>query len=181
MFLLAAFAGLRRNEIDKLQWQAFLWGRSVLRIEVTEHLETKSEGSIREVDLEPEVLELFRGFHARAKGLFVIESPVAPRRGIGYSHYRCERIFAPLNRWLRGHGVDGNSPLHMLRKEYGSEICAKLGIYAASRALRHSDIAITSQHAGNCGAGRRRTCCGARTKPRSSGHQTEQHHGPPEG
>ena len=26
------------------------------------------------------------------------------------------------------------------------KICAKLGIYAASRALRHSDIAITSQH-----------------------------------
>ena len=92
------------------------------------------------------MLEMFRGFHAEAKSLLVIESSVAPRRGIGYSHYRCERIFAPLNRWLRSHGVDGNCPPHALRKEYGSEICAKLGIYAPSRALRHSDIAITSQH-----------------------------------
>ena len=146
VFLLAAFAGLRRNEIDKLQWSAFYWDRSVLRIEVTEHLETKTEGSIGEVDLEPEMLEMFRGFHAKGKSLFVIESSVAPRRGIGYSHYRCKRIFAPLNSWLRSHGVSSYFPLHTLRKEYGSEICAKLGIYAASRALRHSDIAITSQH-----------------------------------
>jgi hypothetical protein len=92
------------------------------------------------------MLEMFRGFHAKAKSLFVIESSVAPRRGIGYSHYRCKRIFASLNSWLRSHGVGGNFPLHTLRKAYGSEICAKLGIYAASRALRHSDIAITSQH-----------------------------------
>jgi hypothetical protein len=82
----------------------------------------------------------------KQKSLFVIESSVAPRRGIGYARYRCKRIFAPLNSWLRSHGVGGNFPLHPLRKEYGSEICAKLGIYAASRALRHSDIAITSQH-----------------------------------
>ena len=39
-----------------------------------------------------------------------------------------------------------NTPLHTLRKEYGSQICAKHGIYAASHGLRHADIAITSQH-----------------------------------
>jgi hypothetical protein len=27
-----------------------------------------------------------------------------------------------------------------------SQLCAKYGIYAASRALRHADIAITAQH-----------------------------------
>jgi hypothetical protein len=42
--------------------------------------------------------------------------------------------------------VNTNTPLHTLQKEFGSQICAKHGIYAASHALRHADIAITSQH-----------------------------------
>jgi integrase len=146
VFLLAGMAGLRRNEIDKLQWTAFQWDRAVLRVDVTEHLETKSEDSIGEVDLEQEMLEMFRNFQANSKSAFVITSQVAPRRKRGYSHYRCERVFASLNRWLRRNGVKGNFPLHSLRKEYGSRLCDKLGIYAASQALRHAYIEITSQH-----------------------------------
>src|SRR5207237_1635157 len=89
---------------------------------------------------------MFRGFRARSSGNFVVESSVAPRPHTAYSHYRCERHFVALNKWLRERGVTGNRPLHTLRKEYGSQVCAKHGIYAASRALRHADIAITSQH-----------------------------------
>ncbi len=37
-------------------------------------------------------------------------------------------------------------PLHELRKEFGSQLCAKYGIYAASRMLRHADIRVTAQH-----------------------------------
>ncbi len=37
-------------------------------------------------------------------------------------------------------------PIHTLRKEVESQICALHGIYAPSRALRHSDVAITGQH-----------------------------------
>jgi hypothetical protein len=33
----------------------------------------------------------------------------------------------------------------MLRKEFGSQINAVHGIHAASRALRHADIAVTNQ------------------------------------
>jgi len=82
----------------------------------------------------------------RANGDFAIESDVAPRPGAMYSHYRCQRLFEELSGWLRDHGVTGNKPLHTLRKEFGSQVCAKHGIYAASTALRHADIAITSQH-----------------------------------
>ena len=74
------------------------------------------------------------------------ESGVAPRPEAKYSHYRCTKHFTQLTTWLRAKGVAGNTPLHTLRKEYGSQICAKYGIYAASHALRHADIAITSQH-----------------------------------
>jgi hypothetical protein len=42
--------------------------------------------------------------------------------------------------------VGGKRPLHALRKEFGSQICDKHGIYAASRALRHSDVGATALH-----------------------------------
>jgi len=146
ILLLAVMAGLRRNEIDKLEWPAFRWNDGVIRIEATRYFHPKSEDSLGDVEVDPELLAIFRGFHAREKTSFVVESDVAPRPEATYSHYRCERHFEGLSAWLRAKGVRGNMPLHTLRKEFGSQICAKYGIYAASRALRHADIAITSQH-----------------------------------
>ena len=146
IFLLALMGGLRRNEVDKLEWKAFDWKRNVISIKATAYFSPKSEDSTGDVEVDPEVMELFRGYRATASGDFVIESRVSPRPAASYSHYRCQREFEALNKWLQTHGVEGSQPLHMLRKEYGSQVCAKHGIYAASRALRHSDIAITSQH-----------------------------------
>jgi integrase len=146
IFLLAMMAGLRRNEIDKLEWSAFDWGRGLIVIRATSYFSPKSEDSVGEVEIDPEVTELFRGYHASRTGDFVIESAVPARPQGTYPHYRCQRDFDALGNWLRRHGVASNRPLHTLRKEYGSQICAKYGIYAASNALRHADIAITSQH-----------------------------------
>lgn len=146
IFLLAVMAGLRRNEIDKLEWAAFRWDEGTIRIETTRYITPKSEDSSGDVEVDDELITLFRGFHARAKGNFVVESVVAPRMGRDYNHYRCQRDFAALTKWLRANGVTGNRPLHTLRKEFGSQLCAKHGIYAASHALRHADIGITSQH-----------------------------------
>ena len=146
IFLLATMAGLRRNEIDKLEWQAFRWIESAIRIEATRYFHPKSEDSLGDVEVDREFLAVFRQFQLRAKTTFVVESTIAPRPDATYSHYRCQRHFEDLSAWLRKNGVTGNMPLHTLRKEFGSQICAKHGIYAASRALRHADIAITSQH-----------------------------------
>jgi integrase len=146
IFLLAVMGGLRRNEIDKLEWPALRWEEGVIRIEATRNFQPKSEDSTGDVEIDPEVMTIFRGFSAKAKGSFVIESPNAPRPQATYAHYRCQRDFEALTKWLREHGVTGNTPLHTLRKEYGSQMCAKHGIYAASHALRHADIQITSQH-----------------------------------
>ncbi len=77
---------------------------------------------------------------------FVINSAVAPRQVSTYHHYRCSRIFKELVAWLRGKGVDTTNPLHTLRKEYGSLICQQAGIYAASAALRHTNIQLTRDH-----------------------------------
>ena len=146
ILLLAVMAGLRRNEIDKLEWPAFRWNEGVIRIEATRYFHPKSEDSLGDVEVDPELLAIFRGFHTRANKSFVIKSPVAPRPDAMYSHYRCQRHFEGLTAWLRAKGVKSNMPLHTLRKEFGSQICGGYGIYAASRALRHADIAITSQH-----------------------------------
>jgi integrase len=146
IFLLAIMAGLRRNEIDKLEWSAFDWRRGVISIRATAYFSPTSEDSTGDVEVDPELIELFRGYRATASGDFVIEGRVSPRPDAAYSHYRCQREFEALNKWLQAHGVEANQPLHTLRKEFGSQVCAKHGIYAASRALRHSDIAITSQH-----------------------------------
>ena len=60
VFLLASMAGLRRNEIDKLEWSAFRWEQSLLRIENSMHFQTKNERSRGDVDLDPELSALFR-------------------------------------------------------------------------------------------------------------------------
>jgi integrase len=146
IFLLAVMAGLRRNEIDKLEWASFRWNEGVIRIEATRFFQPKSDDSAGDVEVDPEMMEVFRGFKASAKGEFVVDSPVAARPEANYGHYRCQRDFEALTKWLRGHGVTGNTPLHSLRKEFGSRMCMEHGIYAASHALRHGDIQITSQH-----------------------------------
>jgi integrase len=146
IFLLASMAGLRRNEIDKLEWSAFRWEQSVLRIENSMHFRTKNERSRGDVDLDPELSALFRELYANRTVPFVIESPIRPRRSSTYRHYRCNKVFKSLFAWLRSKGVSSANPLHTLRKEFGSRINDVHGIYAASRALRHADIAITSQH-----------------------------------
>jgi integrase len=146
IFLLAAMAGLRRNEIDRLEWPAFRWNEGVVRIEPTEHFTPKTTDSGGDVPIDKELAALFRGWHAKATGSFVIESETEPRKGVTYAHYRAQRHFEALAAWLRGKGVVAIKPLHELRKEFGSQVCAKAGIYVANRMLRHADIAITAQH-----------------------------------
>ena len=84
IFLLAVMAGLRRNEIDKLEWTSFRWTQNVIRIETTQYLQPKSEDSIGDIEVDLELMEIFRGYKAYAKGTFVIESDVAPRMRATY-------------------------------------------------------------------------------------------------
>ena len=146
VFLLALLCGLRRSEIDRLQWGAFDWDKAKLHIEVTEHLAVKSQDSVGDVDLDPELCEVFKSFYDQRSSAFVVESDLVLKVGATWFNYRCDNIFDRLNVWLRKHGVRSQRPLHALRKEFGSQVCDRFGLYAASRALRHSDVAITSQH-----------------------------------
>jgi integrase len=146
VFVLATFCGLRRLEIDRLTWSAFHFDEAFLRVEATKYFSPKTEDAIGEVPLELELVELFRGYQARASDEFVIESPNLPRLDATFEYYRCQALFESLITWLRHKGVKTKTPLHTLRKEYGSLINKNFGLHAASVALRHANIAVTSLH-----------------------------------
>ena len=146
IFVLALLAGLRRNEIDKLLWRSLDFRRGVVRVEATEYFQPKSEDSAGDVEVDPEVLQILRTYQPTAKGPFVINSRNAARPDATFNHYRATKEFESLNVWLRSKGVVGRAPLHVLRKEFGSLMTEKFGIYAASRALRHSRLEVTSAY-----------------------------------
>jgi hypothetical protein len=147
IFLLGAMAGLRRNEIDCLPWSAFRFDEGVIRIETTAFYRPKSHNSEGDVRVDPELMELFRGYRARANGEFVIESDALPPSfDAPYGVYRCQDAFRTLLAWLRSKNVVSRKPLHTLRKEFGSQIHARYGLLAASEALRHGGIAVTARH-----------------------------------
>ena len=107
-----------------------------------------------DVAVDSELLELFRGYRARAQ----------PKPSVRYWHCRCQEIFDQLILWLRKNEVKKNKPLHTLRKEFGSQICAAHGVHAASRQLRHADIAITNMFYTDARK-RAPTCLGHLLKP----------------
>jgi integrase len=147
VLLLGLGAGLRRIEIDRLEWSAFRWEQNVIRIEPTEHFDVKTEHSIGDVQLDPELLSVFRGYAARARSIFVIEvGGGADLPGVRSfaDHYRAKAVFERLSVWLKAHGVTARKPIHELRKEFGSMINRRHGLSAARDMLRHGDIAITA-------------------------------------
>jgi integrase len=146
IFLLAIMTGLRRNEIDKLEWSSFNWHASTISIVPTKYFRTKSDCSTRNIWAPPEMMEVFRGFRARTGEVFVIASTVKPAMGKVHDHYRATKLYSGLIGWLKRHGVKGPKPLHTLRKEYGSLVAAKFGIFAAKEALGHRDIGTTAMH-----------------------------------
>ena len=129
-----------------MDWNAFDFDKRVLRVEPNEFNPLKSEHSAGEVDLDDRLAAIFQEAYHDAKSRFVIESKNPPRNLAETRSFRAVLHFQRLNQWLRDNGVDTPKPLHELRKEYGALITRRVGIYAASRALRHSQIAITVAH-----------------------------------
>lgn len=145
-FLLCLFAGLRRNEADKLRWSSVDLKAGVIRIEAHEHFAPKAETSLGDIPLDAEVCAILRGMKASAQGAEYVLAGVSPKTSLTWRPYRADETFARLGAWLKTQGVKSRTPLHTLRKEAGSLICQKSGLFAASRFLRHADVAITAQH-----------------------------------
>ncbi len=149
-FTLAIGAGLRRAEIDALTWQQIDFQRRRIIIEPTVSGKLKSARSAGAVPIDETLTGVLRGFAARATGAFVIEDTGtdagAPAARTWGRSYRCDRTFARLIVWLRRHGVEGRTPLHVCRKQAGAEIATRHGVYAASKFLRHGSVAVTTMH-----------------------------------
>jgi hypothetical protein len=88
----------------------------------------------------------FVDYYAEARGPFVIASKVKPSIEVQWEHDRCTSIFEGLTAWLQSKGVTTKTPLHSLRKEFGSKVAAEHGICEASRSLRHADVRATAQY-----------------------------------
>ena len=149
LLLLTLVCGLRRSEADTLMWSQFDFGKRVLVIKDTEHKLLKSKDSAGDIDLEPELCALFQGYMATAQSPFVLEpskrTRVATMQERATRGYRCEPTHQSLLTWLRAQGLNGIRPIHTMRKEIGSIIASRDGIWKASLYLRHSDIRITSK------------------------------------
>jgi len=146
--LLALGAGLRRGEIDRLLWRHVDFAKSQIFIEESEHggLKTRIRGERWTLTQAP--LQSFGHIRRRQPGNSL---SMRSRPSRGYSRtwgmrYRCVTVFEKVNAWLRAHGVEGAKALHTLRKEAGSIIASRDGIFAASQFLRHADIAVTAAH-----------------------------------
>ena len=145
-FLLGLFAGMRKAEIDLLEWRMLDFENNVIRLEETEWLRLKTRDSAGEITVDEEVIAELRQMMPQGQNQFVLASDRRPRNDSARIYYRCEPVFERLNEWLRSKGVQANKPLHELRKEIGALVATQHGIYAASRFLRHSDITTTARH-----------------------------------
>ena len=144
VFLIALGAGLRKGEIDCLEWKHINLDKGVIAVETTEFRGVKTPESEAEVEIDPELGKELLAH--KSKSRFVIESCAPPRPGLDRQYYRAEAVFQRLYLWLRSKGVNTSKPLHTLRKEFGSIINEHFGLYAAMTALRHADIKTTSSH-----------------------------------
>jgi len=144
VILLALGAGLRRGEIDRLNWEQLDFGRCEIRIFNHSQFEAKTESSEDVVFVDPGLMAELGKFRDSAKSGFVMESSTAVRESGAVQFYRCQETFQRATAWLRAHGVEDDKPLHVLRKEFGSMICASADIHTASRQLRHANLATTA-------------------------------------
>ena len=146
--LLALGAGLRKGEIDSLQWKQINTERGVISVEVTESADLKTQDSQGEVEIDEILASLLLRHRTKVKAKdsdFVIDCAPKKKQTTRRS-YRAEEVFGKLTAWLRAHGVTARKPIHEMRKELGALITQEHGIYAASRILRHSNVATTADH-----------------------------------
>lgn len=146
IFVLTLQAGLRRNEIDKLTWAQIDLKKNHISLAATKYFKPKSDNSGTGVDIDPEVSALLKTYKKKYGGEFVIQSDVRPLLKTKTPQYRANRHHKALIKWLRDHGVEDRKPIHALRKEAGSLVCQKYGLFAASTFLRHADTQVTGDH-----------------------------------
>ena len=145
---LTLVCGLRRSEADTLLWEQIDLDAGTIEVMDTVHKRLKSQPSAGVIAIDSQVVSMFREWEKSKHSAFVLEAPLNPRgkaREKQFRRYRAEPTQVRLLAWLRAKGVPGNCPIHLMRKEVGSVIATRDGIFAAKTFLRHSDISITAK------------------------------------
>ena len=142
VLVLGLCAGLRRGEIDRLQWSQVDFAGLQILIKPTDCFAPKAN-SVGDVPIDDEIVKLLKDWKKHSTDRFVVDG-VEPKTDTDYHHYRAERAHSTLIAWLHAKGVSARNPLHALRKEFGSIVCQKAGVYVASRLLRHANITMTA-------------------------------------
>ncbi len=62
------------------------------------------------------------------------------------TYCRAKEVAKRLIKWLREKGIRSQKPIHELRKELGSVITAKYGLFPASKVLGHANPGITAKY-----------------------------------
>jgi hypothetical protein len=99
VFLLGVAVGLGRKEIDLLEWSSFHGEHNLIRIQPTRFFHPKSEDSIGDLPVDPEVMGLFRRYQASSTGPFVIQSQRPPLPVKRRQYYRSGPVFTELVVW----------------------------------------------------------------------------------
>lgn len=127
VILLALGAGLRRSEIEHLRWSGVDRDGQRILILADGEWAPKTDDSSGEVHVSAGLIAALETRRAGPDDYVV--TPGAVNRAV---------------EWLRQHGVKGDKPLHVLRKEFGSIVAQEADLLTASRQLRHSSLAVTA-------------------------------------
>lgn len=146
VIVLALGAGLRRREIDMLREEQIDFKKALIRICNHETFEAKTEESEGEIFVDEWLIAELKKLSTGEKVNYVVAATLKPSATKAVQYYRCKLVFQKVTDWLRKNGVKSDRPLHCLRKEFGSIICANADIHAASRQLRHSNLSTTAAY-----------------------------------
>ncbi len=174
IFLLGLAGGLRAGEIDQLRWGALCFDTNTIALHESAYMVLKTAGSERPAPIDPWALAEIRALtppERQQDDAHVVHFAACQRRqsrrrktppssessepiaanparlNISAKSLRARPHFHYLTRWLRANGLEGiQKPIHYLRKEYGSLVCAQLGIHAAMKCLRHTQITTTQRY-----------------------------------
>jgi integrase len=143
VILLALGAGLRRSEIDALQWQNVMPARGVIRVQTTAQRRAKSVESEGDVVCDAGLFSELEKTRRPGGTLCVVEPNTEHPQTRAAQFYRAKATFEHVTTWLRAHGVMSGKPLHTLRKEFGSLVADSGDIHQAMLQLRHAQISTT--------------------------------------
>lgn len=135
ILLLALGSGLRRDEIQHVEW-SWIENSASPRIflQVTDSFEQKGKGD-GYVDLCPWAYRRLCDVGGKRDGRVLTGTFTD---GYDAGRYLCK--------WLRSRGLIRQKPIHELRMLYGSYVANRKGIFVAQKLLRHKDAQITSDH-----------------------------------